>query len=49
MRIIAICYVAILASLILWLVWEWRADVRYRKRYMPPHGRRRTYRLLPHD
>lgn len=47
MRIIAFCYAAILIALILWLVWEWRADVRYRKRWLPPNGRRRTDRLPP--
>ncbi len=47
MRIFAFCYLAILASLILWLACEWRADVRYRKRWMPPKGRRRTDRLPP--
>ena len=46
MRIIAICYLAILISLIAWLLWEWRADVWYRKRYMT-EGRRIGDRLPP--
>ncbi len=47
MRIIAICYAALLIALILWLVWEWRADVRYRKRWMPPVERRNRDRMPP--
>ena len=46
MHIIAFCYAAILIGLILWLVWEWRADVRYRKR-SPPVERRNRDRLPP--
>lgn len=48
MRLIAIGYAAVLIGLIGWLLWEWRDDVRYRKRWMPD-GRRRTDRLPPHD
>ena len=46
MRIIALIYAAILIALILWLVWEWRADARDRQ-YWREHGTRRTDRLPP--
>ena len=47
MRIIALCYAAVLVGLIGWLLWEWRADVQYRKRWLPPAGRRIGDRLPP--
>ena len=47
MRIIALCYIAILIALIAWLVWEWRADVAYRKRWAPPVERRNRDRMPP--
>jgi len=48
MRILAFCYAAILSALILWLVWEWRVDIKYRKRW-EAYGRRRGDRMPPLD